>query len=98
MKIGPLKLFERMHCNGQPSKTILIASWHWKWSITWRFHISWTPRLEGRVGFYFSRVYKHQPGLNFHTGFNIPVLGSFSIQTQPNMSTNRTSKTEGAPK
>lgn len=85
MKIKALTLFHRMHCNGTPSKSILLAAWHWKWSLTWRWHLSWSPWLAGQTGFYFMRVYRHQPGINFHCGASLPLLGSFSIQTQPNM-------------
>lgn len=85
MKIKALTLFQRMRCNGAPSKSILLAAWHWKWSLTWRWHLSWSPGLSGRADLYFMRVYRHQPGFNFHCGANLPVLGSFSVQTQPNM-------------
>ena len=85
MRLGPLTLFERMHSNGTPTKSILIASLHWPWSLTWRFHCSWHPGLSGSIGPYFMRTYRYAPGLNFHAGLNLPVVGSFSIQTQPNM-------------
>jgi hypothetical protein len=85
MKIGALSFLERMHCNGKPSSSILIAALHWKWSLTWRWHFSWHPGLSGKIGPYFMRVHKHSPGFNFHAGLNLPVMGAFSIQTQPNM-------------
>ena len=85
MMIGPLTLFKRMHCNGKPSRSVLIAALHWRWSLTWRWHFSWTPELSGSIGPYFMRVYRHSPGFNFHAGLNLPVIGAFSIQTQPNM-------------
>lgn len=85
MKIGALTLFKRMHSNGARSKTILVAAWHWKWSLTWRWHLSWQPGLSGKIGPYFMRVYRGSPGLNFHAGLNLPLLGSLSLQTQPNM-------------
>ncbi|WP_326526927.1 hypothetical protein [Dokdonella sp.] len=86
MEIGALTLFERMHSNGTPGKTILVAAWHWKWSLTWRWHLSWYPGLAGKMGLYFMRVHRGQ-GFNFHAGVNFPLLGSLSIQTQPNMRT-----------
>lgn len=85
MKIGPLTLFQRMHANGKPCRSVLIAALHWGWSLTWRWHLSWHPGLSGKVGPYFMRTYRYSPGLNFHAGLNLPVIGSFSIQTQPNM-------------
>ena len=85
MKIGALTFFQRMHCNGTPSRSILLAAWHWKWSLTWRLHLSWSPGLSGRAGLYFMRTYRYKPWLIFHAGLNLPVIGSFSVQTQPNM-------------
>lgn len=85
MKIGNLTLFERMHANGTPSSTVLLAAWHWKWSVTWRWHLSWTAINSGKKGFHFMRVYKGSKGINFHCGANLPWVGSFSLVTQPNM-------------
>ena len=97
MKIGPLTLFQRMHSNGRRSATVLVASWHWKWSLTWRWHMSWSPGMSGSFGPYYMRVHKGTPGINFHAGINLPFVGSVNIQTQPNMPTKRrTPKTEGA--
>ena len=96
MNIGPLTLFERMHSNGKRAATVLIAAWHWKWSLTWRWHLSWRPGMSGSFGPYFIRTYRYVPGINFHAEINLPVFGSVSIQTQPNMPIKRTPKTEGA--
>lgn len=85
MKIGALTFFQRMHANGKPSQSVLIAALHWRWSLTWRWHLSWHPGLFGKVGPYFMRTYRYSPGINFHAGINLPVFGSVSIQTQPNM-------------
>ncbi len=90
MKLGPLTLWKRMNANGKPCSSVLLAAWHWKWSLTWRWHLSWSPGLAGRAGLYFMRVYRHAPGVNFHCGANLPLLGSFSLQTQPNMPCSRT--------
>lgn len=80
-----LIVLQRMHCNGVPGRTWLIAAWHWKWSLTWRWMFCWSPVVFGRLGWYFFRTYKYLPGLNFHCGLNLPLIGSFSMQTQPNM-------------
>lgn len=85
MKIGALTLLKRVHCNGVPTNGVLIAAWHWPWSITWRWHFSWSPGIAGRAGPYFMRTCRYRPGLNFHAGLNLPLIGSFSMQTQPNM-------------
>lgn len=85
MDVGPMTVFQRMHCNGERTDSFLLASWHWKWSLTWRFILTWRPGLSGKVGPYFMRVYRYSPGFNFHAGINMPLLGSVSIQTQPNM-------------
>ena len=42
--------------------------------------------IQLRMGLYFMRVHRGQ-GFNFHAGANLPLLGSLSIQTQPNMRT-----------
>lgn len=96
MKIGALTFFQRMHCNGAPSKSILLAALHWKWSLTWRWHLSWSPGLSGRVGPYFMRTYRYKPGLNFCAGVNLPLLGSFNVQTQPNMHLTPNAEVTGA--
>ena len=95
MKIGPLTLFQRMPSNGRRSAPVLVASWHWKWSLPWRWHMSWSPGMSGSFGPYLIRTYTYEPGINFHAGINLPIVGSVSIQTQPNMPIKRTPKTEG---
>lgn len=97
MKLGPLTLFQRMHSNGTPIRSWVIASLHWNWSITWRWTFTWRPGLSGRGGPYVMRVYRGSPGLNFHAGINLPVVGSFSVQTQPNMPWKRAQSTPQPP-
>ena len=84
MEIKQLTIFERQHCNGVPCSSYLLAAWHWKWSLTWRWIVTWTPQRAGRIGPYFMRVYRGR-GFNFYCGLNLPLVGSFSMQTQPNM-------------
>lgn len=79
-----LSFFKRMHSNGTPIDSYTIASFHHPQSITWRWGIWYSKRKNGRTGFYFRRVYKDR-GFNFHSGLNLPILGSISIQTQPHM-------------
>lgn len=43
MRVGPLTLFKRMHSNGTPINTWIIAAWHWPWSITWRWGLDFDP-------------------------------------------------------
>ncbi len=52
--------------------------------------------MSGSFGPYFIRTYKYMPGINFHAGINLPLVGSVRIEMQPNMPTKRTPKTEGA--
>lgn len=85
MKIGALTLFKRQHCNGVPSKGILLAAWHWKWSLTWRWHLSWSPVVSCSMGPYFARTYSYRRGFNFCAILNLPIIGGFKIETQPNM-------------
>lgn len=84
MNIKGLTLFERMHANGTPINSFVIASWHNPKSITWRWSICYSMRKAGQTGAYFMRVYKGQ-GFNFHAGINLPLVGSMSVQTQPSM-------------
>ncbi len=84
MKIGALVLFERIGSNGTLSKVVLLAAWHSKSSLTWRVSVCWNPNLSGKVGPYFMRTHRYDPGLNFNAGLNLPLLGSFNVQTQPN--------------
>jgi hypothetical protein len=84
MRIGPLSLFIRTQPRRAGSWT--VAAWHWPWSLTWRWvfsrHEWYTP--PGRQGFSFWRTYRGS-GFNFHACFNLPLIGHWSIQTQPNM-------------
>ena len=85
MKIGPITLIHPRHCNGKPTSGLTLAALHWQWSLTWRWLVTWSPGLAGKVGFYFMRTYRYEPGINFNAGLNLPLFGSFSVQTQPNM-------------
>lgn len=78
-----LSFFKRQNCNGKPTSSWTIASYHHPHSITWRWAIRYS-RQFGKAGPWFQRVYRGQ-GFNFHAGINIPLLGSLSIQTQPHM-------------
>ena len=73
-----------MHCNGTPTNAWVLAAYHHPDSITWRWGLSFSIRVDGRAGFYFMRVYRGQ-GFNFHAGANIPFIGSVSLNTQPHM-------------
>jgi hypothetical protein len=81
-----LTIFQRQHCNGVPCSSYLLAAWHWKWSLTWRWILSWSKWYAppGRQGFTFMRTHRGR-GFNFTTGLNLPLIGHFSFQTQPNM-------------
>jgi hypothetical protein len=79
-----LTFFKRMHSNGTPINSFIVASWHNPNSITWRWSISYSIRNAGQTGVYFIRVYRGR-GFNFHAGINLPMFGSLSIQTQPSI-------------
>lgn len=80
-----LTLFKRMHSNGKPINSWIVASWHNPRSITWRWSISYSRKNPDKYGAHFFRVYRHVPGINFQAGINLPILGSISISTQPHM-------------
>ncbi len=87
MNIGPLTLFNRMHSNGTPIKSITVAAWHWRWrwSITWRWALWWYP-VQPRGWFpphgYFRRTYR---GEGFDAGVYLPWLGALHLHVRPNM-------------
>ena len=88
MKIGALTLFKRsLPSNGQPSDNFVVAAMHWKKSLTWRWVVSWEKfrKQLGGKKFHYNRVYRGDKGFNFHASCNIPVIGHWSIQTQPNI-------------
>lgn len=88
MKIFALTLFHRRHSNHKPSKSVTIAAWHWKWSLTWSWLITWNPvYIKHGKPWYFIRYngYKSR-GLYFACGLKIPVLGHFAFENQPTMS------------
>lgn len=86
MKLGPLTLFKRMHGNGKPADTILVAALHWRWSITWRWSIVWRPSI-GRFAFHAHRTHRGYPNspVNFSAFLCAPLIGGLNISTQPNM-------------
>jgi hypothetical protein len=53
MKFGPLTIIERGHCGGEPARHWVVAAWHWRWSITWRWLIWWIPSWRFWQGWYF---------------------------------------------
>lgn len=88
MELGPLTLFTGLRCNHEPRPGVLIAAWHWPWSITWRWSLTrspWLPRK--RYPVWFHRTCRYQPGLHFVAGFNLPVVGYVTLILQPNCDT-----------
>lgn len=89
MKIGALTLFKRMRDNDEKkSRSVLIAVWHWKWSLTWSWLVTWDytnkhkPRYKSR--FMFFRTYRDR-GFYFQAGVRPPLIGLIHISTQPTM-------------
>jgi hypothetical protein len=71
MKVGPLSLFNNH-----------IASWHWPWSLTWRWVLSVHRRNRSvRLGPFFMRTHC---GGGVLCGLNTP-LADIVFQSQPNM-------------
>lgn len=79
MRVGPLTLFARRDAG------LTIAALHWRNSITWRWAFDWsrTNRLIA-YGVGSTRHYKSSPGWNGLLILNLPVLGCFRLQVQPN--------------
>lgn len=74
MKIGPFTIWER-YLHNHPGRVLL--SLHWKWSVTWRFLISWHPD-NGMRGF------KSSGGSYHYYDFG-SCFGLLCFHTQPNM-------------
>lgn len=91
MKIGPLGLFRRRHSNGRPIPDITVASWHWAWSLTWRWVLVWQSPHGQRwfwPRFHHVSTYRGMPGRPKwcgHTSLFMPLVGSLHLQSQPNM-------------
>lgn len=81
MKIGPFSGLQRMrNPASRPSDSILIAAYHPRTSITWRWLLEWTPaRALGDVrrGIRFDR---RNQGIAAHC--DLWVLGRIQIVTQ----------------
>jgi len=77
MTIGPLKFLARMHCNGEPLKDWLIASWHPRASLTWRWTLQWSPYRPYNDSFWY---FKKNGGAA--AGFRLPIIGNLSFESQ----------------
>ncbi len=75
---GQLRVFQRQHSNGTPCNSFVLASWHWKWSLTWRWVFVWSQwyRPPGRQGFSSHRNHIGR-GFNFMAVLNLPLIGHF---------------------
>jgi len=72
---GPLRFLEKTNSRG----SFLIAAWHWRWSITWRWLLWWY----APVGHSFHLVW--HPGLQGVLAELRTPLGRFYFQSQPNL-------------
>jgi len=80
MKIGALALFEPMQANGDRIPGRVLAVWHWRRSITWRWVLDWTPRAKGMP------FGLHRWGNAQHPNvlLRLPLLGEIHFAAQPN--------------
>ncbi len=81
MNIGPMSFVTRCHCNGTPTDSWLIASLHWRRSITWRWILTWS-RFNSNVK---RGVHRLPWARNIFIGVNLPIIGHWHFQTQENM-------------
>lgn len=89
MKFGALTIFKRQVDNhGRRASSVIVAAWHWKWSLTWSFILTYDHRnkhlkkYRSRIAAW--RVYRDQ-GFYFHAGIRLPGMGMLFLQTQPTM-------------
>lgn len=86
MEFKALTIWKRMHSNGSPTDSVLVAAWHWPSSITWRWSIT-KQKVDSKRKLplvSFVRTYKGR-GFNFRLCFYSRLTGIWQIQTQPNM-------------
>jgi len=62
---------------------VTIAAWKWKWSLTQRWTLFWTPRAT-KAKVYFLRTYRYRSGYNFIGGISLPLLGTVQLDLEPN--------------
>ncbi|KWS07472.1 hypothetical protein AL064_18845 [Pseudomonas syringae pv. syringae] len=85
MRFGPLKFLSRMHAPDGRRTGMLIASLHWRNSLTWRWALNWrTANKLIPYGFGSARTYKSAPGWNGSLTLNLPVFGYLHLVVQPN--------------
>lgn len=90
MKIGPLSIFQPQRDNHGKRCGTVVAALHWKWSITWRWVLSYNrtnPLV--KYGFHCHRTYTYKPGWNGRIILNLPVIGYLTFNMQPNMRESR---------
>lgn len=81
MKIGALTLFGPIHSNHEPLRGRVLAAWHLKKSITWRWGLNWMPRAKQMpLGFFRWGNAEHP-----HFLLRLPLLGEISFAMQPNL-------------
>lgn len=86
MKIGGLTLFKRMHSNGTPIDSVVLAGWHNPKSLTWRWSLTWGPMGNtDKRGWHYQRIYTYCPGWNFDWHLRLPLVGRLRLSTQPSM-------------
>lgn len=82
MKIGALSCFERGHCNGDPASHVVLAAWHWRWSITRRWLLWWFPHgtttRPSPLSWHFGRN-------GGHVDVGLPIVGHLYFAWQRNM-------------
>ena len=84
MRIGPVSLFERGHCNGDAASHYVIAALHWRWSVTWRWAIWWWPWDRHTGGWAPIKVKRHNNGSGNVT-FGLPLVGVVLFMWQENL-------------
>jgi hypothetical protein len=79
MKLGPLLFAQRTVDNHGNPTGVLLAAWHWPWSITWSWQLYWH-RLSPSVrrGFKMITFRRRQKMIVLNT----PVLGTFGYSSQ----------------
>ena len=83
MNIGPLSLLQRGHSNGEPARHWVVAAWHWRWSITWRWLLWWMPHSATTRPWPIAWHFGKNGGGHFDLG--LPIVGHLYLAWQRNM-------------
>jgi hypothetical protein len=80
--LGPLGIGGWVHCNGESTyRTVGLASWHNRRSITWRWLLWWDVPWKGKLPLR-PRFYRQHHNDSGVAAVTLPLLGTLSYHWQ----------------